>query len=214
MTSECLLEGGTSQENLEAYHFPLSQATKTSLYFGQYHHLVDMNLSVPRVPQRRKRAQRNYKTGDLQKRNLNATPYNDILETRSVRCFLCVCVPTWKYEVHKEMIYGVTYTKPKHQHFWEELKPHLCSCVWKEAKSLHRWSRNLFPEEPFVIIYSLSWCYKLVEHKRRYLEECFCYFCQWASKRLNSKKDINVSWNWSILYVKSSELAQYLCLTN
>lgn len=98
-----------------------------------------MNLSVPKVPQSRGRAQRNHNTWDLQKRSLNATPYNDTLKN----CVISTQIwwdffpfPTWKCEVHKERIYGVTYTKPRHKHFWEELNPQLCSCVLMEAKSI------------------------------------------------------------------------------
>ncbi len=172
-----------------------------------------MNLSVPRVPQRRKSAQRNYNTGDLQKRNLNATPYNDILETRSVRCFfLCVCSSV-KYEVHKEMIYGVTYTKPKHQHFWEELNLiYALVCERKQNPCIDE--VEIFSQKNILSSFTHFHDVTSLWNTKKIFRRMFLLFLSMGFKLLNSKKDIKISWNWSILYFKSSELAQSLCLTN
>lgn len=179
-----------------------------------------MNLSVPKVNQSRGRAQRNHSVWALQKRNLNVPPFNDILENCVLSTLWQVwwgifSVPTWIYEVHKEMIYGVwcgrtrlSYRKPRSEHLWEELETHWCSCIWMEAKSLHPCKVLEILSQKFAVRkdqLSIKWT--MCDHllylmifktcgTQRYFKDCFCqYKNQWAQKRSNSKKDIKVSWN-------------------
>lgn len=149
-----------------------------------------MNLSVPKVPQSRVRAQRNHSVWALQKRNLNVPPFSDILGN-------CVLSNLWQVWwgififQHEYMRYikklfiesGVAELDWPTQNLdlntfgknWKltdalvsEWKQNPCIHVkyWKSfPRSLLLERTNCLLNEQCVIIYSPSWHSKLVEHK-------------------------------------------------
>ncbi len=162
-----------------------------------------MNLSVPRVTQRRKGAQRNHNTWDLQKRILNATPYNDILENCAFN------TSWWGFFVFQHE--NARYIK-KWFTEWPTQNPNINTFGknWNLIYALVS-ERKQNPCIHVVEILSQKNILSSFTHSHdvpnlwntkdisKNVSAIFVNTSQWASKILNTKKDIKVRWNWSIL---------------